>query len=244
MRFLVYNIAYGTGSPNKGAYERLFTVHRYIKTSSSHLDRIIEFIKESKADIVGLVEVDTGSYRTNFMNQVETVANHLKHYHHSSIKYGKRSLGRALPILNKQANAILTKEKAPVINYHYFPRGFKKLIIEVDVRGVRFFLVHLSLQKRIRRMQLEHLSGIVKTDGPMIIAGDFNALSGPDELEDFQTELGLVNPNKKNIPTYPSWNPKKQLDFILCTKEIKIKKFEAPEVRFSDHLPLILDFDI
>jgi endonuclease/exonuclease/phosphatase family metal-dependent hydrolase len=149
-----------------------------------------------------------------------------------------------LPILNKQANAILTKEKAPVINYHYFPRGFKKLIIEVDVRGVRFFLVHLSLQKRIRRMQLEHLSGIVKTDGPMIIAGDFNALSGPDELEDFQTELGLVNPNKKNIPTYPSWNPKKQLDFILCTKEIKIKKFEAPEVRFSDHLPLILDFDI
>jgi endonuclease/exonuclease/phosphatase family metal-dependent hydrolase len=244
MRFLVYNIAYGTGSPNRGAYERLFTVHRYIRTSSSHLDRIIEFIRESKSDVVGLVEVDTGSYRTNFNNQVETVANHLKSYHHSSIKYGRRSLGRALPILNKQANAILTKEKAPVINYHYFPRGFKKLIIEVDVQGIRFFLVHLSLQKRIRKMQLEHLAGIVKANGPTIIAGDFNTMSGPEELKSFQSELGLTNPNKKNAPTYPSWNPKKQLDFILCSKEIKIKNFELRIVKFSDHLPLILDFDL
>ena len=190
------------------------------------------------------MEVDVGSYRTNYINQAELVASHLDHYHHYSVKYGKNSIGRNIPILNKQGNAILTKEKTPDSNFHYFPRGFKKLVIELDTCGIKLFLVHLALQKSVRRRQLQHLAKLAKSDAPTIIAGDFNTLSGSHELDEFMTELNLVNPNKKNQPTYPAWNPKKQLDYILCSKDIKIKKCKVLKVKHSDHLPLILDFEI
>lgn len=241
MRLLIYNIAYGTGNP--GAFHKqIWTIHRYLRTSKGHLDRIIDFIDESDADVVGLVEVDTGSYRTDFVNQVEAIANHLKHYHQSSVKYGKRSLGRAIPILNKQANAILTKKKVPKWYFHYFPHGFKKLIIEVHLDGIRFFLVHLSIQKKTRDVQIKYLTKLAKGSSPLIIAGDFNTFSGEDELRDFKKELKLINPNTEGMPTYPSSKPKHQLDFILCSKTLKVKDFQIPEVKYSDHLPLILDF--
>lgn len=240
---MIYNIAYGTGCPG-GFSKQLLTIHRYLKTSQSHLDRIIKFINEAKVDIVGLVEIDTGSYRTNFINQVETVANHLNHFHFSSVKYGKRSLGRVLPIMNKQANAILTKKKLPKCKFHFFPSGFKKLILEVNIEGIRFFLVHLSLQKKVRAQQLDFLTELAKGSSPVIIAGDFNTFQGESEISSFQKVLGLVNPNVEGFATYPSWSPKHQLDFILCSRKIKIKKFSIPEVHFSDHLPLLLDFSL
>lgn len=240
---MVYNIAYGTGCPG-GFSKQLLTIHRYIKTPQSHLDRIIKFINEVKADIVGLVEVDTGSYRTNFVNQVEAVANHLQHFHFSSVKYGKRSLGRVLPIMNKQANAILTKKRLPKCKFHFFPTGFKKLILEVNINGIRFFLVHLALQRRVRANQLDFLLELAKGGSPVIIAGDFNTFQGEKEISFFQEELDLVNPNAEGLATYPSWKPKHQLDFILCSRKIKVKKFSIPDVRFSDHLPLILDFSV
>ena len=243
MRLLVYNIAYGTGCPNGGA-NRLWTVHRYLRTSQSHLDRIIEFIDGSAADIVALVEVDTGSFRTDYVNQVEKVARHLSKYHICDVKYGRNSIGRFIPILKSQANAVLTKRKTPKKHFHFFPFGFKRLIIELNIDGIRFFLVHLALQKGVRQKQLDFLSKLAEGDGPLIIAGDFNTLSGPKELVKFQQRLGLTNPNLEAHCTYPSWNPKKQLDLILCSKEIQILNFEVPEVRFSDHLPVILDFHV
>lgn len=243
MRFLVYNIAYGTGSL-EGDYDRLWTLHRYIKTSHSHLDRIIEFIGKKKPDIIGLVEIDTGSYRTNFVNQAELIASHLGHYQHSAVKYGKRSLGRAVPIMKKQANAILTKRPEGESKFHFFPRGVKKLVIELETNGVRIFLVHLALRKKIRAEQLLFLAELVKSDKPTIVAGDFNTFSGPEELDAFCKKLKLVNPNRKGHSTYPSWAPNRQLDHILCSKHIKIKRFTVPMVKFSDHLPLIMDFSV
>lgn len=243
MRLLLYNIAYGTGAPGSFA-NRLWTVHRYLRTSRSHLDRIIEFIDQSDVDIVGLVEVDTGSWRTGYLNQVEAVANHLKHYHYSSIKYAGDSLGRQLPILKNQANAVLTRMKVPAKSFHYFPVGFKKLIIELDIGGIHFFLIHLALQRRVRQIQLDYLAKLADKEKPVIIAGDFNTLRGESELEALRRKLRLVNPNKEGLPTFPSWNPVRQLDFILCSKTLKIVDFSVPEVRFSDHLPLILDFEV
>ncbi len=243
MRLLVYNIAYGTGCPG-GLATRLWTVHRYLRTSQSHLDRIIEFIDGSAADIVALVEVDTGSFRTDYVNQVEKVARHLSKYHTCDVKYGVDSIGRKIPILQSQGNAVLTRRKTPKKRFHFFPFGFKRLIIELDVEGIRFFLVHLALQRGVRQKQLDFLSRIAEGEGPLIIAGDFNTFSGPKEIAQFQRRLGLVNPNLDGLCTYPSWNPKKQLDMILCSKDIKVLNFEVPEVKYSDHLPILLDFHV
>lgn len=86
MRLLVYNIAYGTGTA--GGVGTIFSAHRYLRTRLTYLDRIIDFIDASEADVVGLVEIDTGSFRTGFVDQVSLVARRLKHYSLCDVKYG------------------------------------------------------------------------------------------------------------------------------------------------------------
>ena len=61
MRLLIYNIAYGTGS--SGGLMGILSAHRYLRTPISVIDSIAGFINQSNADVVGLVEIDTGTDR-------------------------------------------------------------------------------------------------------------------------------------------------------------------------------------
>jgi hypothetical protein len=38
--------------------------------------------------------------------------------------------------------------------------------------------------------------------------------------------------------------PNRHLDFILHSSRIKVRDFSVPQVPYSDHLPLVLDFDV
>ncbi len=82
------------------------------------------------------------------------------------------------------------------------------------------------------------------SDRPYIVAGDFNMLAGESEIEIFLAATGLRNANHKRLPTYPSSKPSRHLDFVLYSKGISIRKFEVPDVRFSDHRPILVDFDV
>jgi endonuclease/exonuclease/phosphatase family metal-dependent hydrolase len=117
--------------------------------------------------------------------------------------------------------------------------------MELQLGGIRFFLLHLALHRETRRLQLDYIKKIAAINPePMIIAGDFNTFAGDQELDTFIRDLDLYDPNKKGLPTFPSQAPKKKLDFILCSRSVKALSFEVPQVRFSDHLPLILDFEL
>ena len=124
------------------------------------------------------------------------------------------------------------------------PFGFKRLILEIQVAGIRFFLLHLALNRETRKQQLEYIKKLVSINpGPMIIAGDFNTFSGDLELDTLVRDLDLFDPNEEGTPTFPSQAPKKKLDFILCSRSVKVQDFQVPQIRFSDHLPLLLDFE-
>ena len=243
MKLMIYNIAYGTGSPD-AYYRHLFTGHRYLRTSKSHLDRIIDFIDDENPDVLGLIEVDMGSYRTRYVNQVETIANRLDHFHYSSVKYAAKSVGRKLPIMRMQGNAILTRQRMSGAQFHYFPVGFKRLIIELEFNGIHFFLVHLALHINIRMKQLEFLANLAAMHERVVIAGDFNISRDKREIIEFQRALNLLNANSRSLPTFPSWNPRRELDFVLHSRKIQVTSFRVPDVRYSDHLPLIVDFQI
>jgi hypothetical protein len=242
MRLLVYNIAYGTGTA--GGIGTVFSAHRYLRTREAYLDRIIDFIDGSDADVVGLVEIDTGSFRTGFIDQASLVAERLKHYSLCGVKYGRNSIGRHIPILRKQANAFFTRLDAAQENVYYFPVGFKKLILELHIAGIRFFLVHLALGHKTRQAQLDYLMKIAAINPePVVIAGDFNAFDGAGEVERLMTMLDLYDPNREALPTYPSGNPKLRLDFVLCSRAIRSLRFTVPQIEFSDHLPIVFDFE-
>lgn len=243
MRLLLYNIRYGIGF-GPGLHWPLPGVG-YLIGNQGNLDRIIGFIKQQNPDIVGLIEVDTGSIRTRRVNQAEAIAAALGHYSVYQCKYGETSLNQRLPIVRKQANAFLAAPGVHGERFHYFDKGIKRLIIELELEDCAIFLVHLSLKYRHRQAQLRHLHDLVMTSRkPVIIAGDFNTFWGEHEIYLFMKATGLKNANARGLPSYPSRAPRKELDFVLYGQGVDIRGFAIPAVRFSDHLPLVCDFEI
>ena len=55
---------------------------------------------------------------------------------------------------------------------------------------------------------------------------------------------GEADANEQSLPSYPSRAPRKELDFILFSDGIEVSNFEIPDIRLSDHLPLICDFEV
>jgi endonuclease/exonuclease/phosphatase family metal-dependent hydrolase len=235
MRFVLYNIRYATGPK----------LHHYVGSSRKNLERITDFLRELQPDLVGLVEVDHGSYRSGGENQIELLAQSLGHYHSHSVKYDQRSFWRHVPVLKTQGNAFLTRNRIRNETFHFFEQGMKRLVIELDLEHLVVYLVHLALGARTRHLQLDELYELVKkTDRPCVVAGDFNLLWGEREIDMFLAATGLQNANLARLPTYPSKKPQRHLDFFLHSKEIQIRDFQVPNVPFSDHLPVVVDFDV
>lgn len=243
MRFLLYNVRYGAGV---GARFHLpFPGSGYLKRTGPMLKQITEFIHSKDPDVVGLVEVDGGSFRSGRKNQAEMIASALGHYHTYESKYGDKSWIRFMPVANRQMNAFLTRDAIHEQKFLYFDHGVKRLVIQLELEEVTMFLVHLSIKFRHRQHQLCDLYSLVKeVKKPYLVAGDFNVFWGDPEIELFLAATGLKSANIGDHPTYPSWSPKMELDFILHSPGIQIRNFEMPEVTLSDHLPLICDFDV
>jgi len=240
MRFLLYNIRYATADKRPK-----FPWSGYLRKTNRHLETIIDFVRPLEPDVVGLVEVDAGSFRTQKRHQAEVMAEALGHYHTYQSKYCQSTRFSSFPILNKQGNAFLAKDSITNERFHYFNRGMKRLVIELELENVTIFLVHLALGFRARHGQLGELYSLIKnTEKPHIVAGDFNALWGETEIELFLGATGLIDANLESKPSFPSWSPTRHLDFILHSPEIIPRRFWIPDVPHSDHLPLIFDFDL
>jgi len=243
MRLLLYNIRYGVGNGSASAVP--LPGARYLFAEAQGLERIINFIRSQDPDIVGLIEVDTGSMRSNRVNQAEAIAESIGHYSCYGNKYSEASMNQRLPIVRKQANAFLASPRVHGERFHYFDTGIKRLIIELELDKVAIFLVHLSLKYRHRQFQLRNLYELVqKSKKPVIVAGDFNTFWGKDEIFLFMKAAGLHSANTEGLPSYPTRAPRMELDFILCSEGIEVTGFSIPQVPHSDHLPLICDFEV
>ena len=114
MRFLLYNIRYGAGAGR--AFTLPFPGSGFVRGNKFNIHRISEFIEAVDPDVVGLIEVDTGSIRSGGINQAETIARSLGHYSTYQCKYGVASLNnsgiarnrlnRAIPELRSVVNPV------------------------------------------------------------------------------------------------------------------------------------------
>jgi len=243
MRLLLYNIRYAVGGgasmhmPLPGA--------GYVLGNQSVLPAIAQFIKTIDPDIVGLIEVDTGSIRSRNVNQAEKLAGDLGMNSSYETKYGLKSFNQLLPIVRKQGNAFMAASRVHGETFHYFDTGIKRLIIELEMDDFAIFLVHLSLKYRHRHLQLRRLYDLIQeTRKPVVVAGDFNTFWGENEIYLFMKAAGLRSANIDSRPTYPSRAPRKELDFILYQDGIRVTAFDVPDVKLSDHLPLVCDFEL
>lgn len=114
----------------------------------------------------------------------------------------------------------------------------------------------LDTPARIRQSR-KIISFLADKKGPKIIGGDFNLEPNTRSVRMFKKaryknlikEFGIKNTrNRLSWEQFPEEVKKygKQYfaDYIFVSSEVKIKAFEVPNIEISDHLPLILDFEI
>ncbi|MBI2338185.1 endonuclease/exonuclease/phosphatase family protein [Candidatus Daviesbacteria bacterium] len=87
-----------------------------------------------------------------------------------------------------------------------------------------------------------------EVDYPVIITGDFNLFPDTESMRVFKDFISLVDEHHIKT-TRPQTNELNHLernvvDYILVSKGIKINSFKVLDTDVSDHLPLLLDFDI
>ncbi|PIV07801.1 hypothetical protein COS53_00480 [Candidatus Shapirobacteria bacterium CG03_land_8_20_14_0_80_35_14] len=91
-----------------------------------------------------------------------------------------------------------------------------------------------------------------KINGRKIIGGDFNVLPNTESVEMFEKNgyVDLIKKYKiKTTRNELAWKPypnNKKLfsDYVFVSPEVKVKSFKVPNIKVSDHLPMILEIEI
>lgn len=236
-----------------------YNVHRCVGTDRQlDVGRIAGVISEYEPDIVCLQELDVGRARTGYVDQAQSIADRLamSYHFHPAMKVEAELYGDA--ILTHFPERLIRSGPLPSVRGvpGLEPRG--ALWVEVEIGEVRLnvFNTHLGLVPREQRLQAAALVsdqwlGHPGCKGPTLLAGDFNATSMTRpyqalvrKLADAQRLLGL----KPSVKTFPSAFPAIRIDHCFVSPEIEIRAVSAPFSPLariaSDHLPLIVDFEI
>ncbi len=254
VRVITYNIEYCEGM--EGVWYKYLYFWKIFFPPKKLDERIISALRALHPDILTLIEVDTGSFRSRGKDEVMFFEQELglKNFV-ELVKYpltGWMSLFHHVPILKKQGNAIISKYKISNTKYHVFHEGTKRMVIEVAVhcpQKVTLLAAHLALGSSARRKQIMELIKIVNSiHNPVILMGDFNTFNGESEIKELLAKTHLydmISLDKKSLPlTEPAWHPTRRLDYILTSHQIKVTKYSVLDFHFSDHLPLMIDFEV
>lgn len=234
-----------------------YNVHRCVGTDRRlDVGRIVAVIAEFEPDIVCLQELDVGRARTGGVDQAEAIADGLAmtSRFHPAMRVEAEQYGDAILTPHRErlirAGALPTVSGIPGLE----PRGAIWSEIEIGGTAVNVMNTHLGLVPREQRLQAAALAGsgwVGGCEGPILLAGDFNATSitRPYQtlcrsLQDCQRQLG----QKPSVKTFPSAFPAIRIDHCFVSPHIRIREVRSafsPLARVaSDHLPLIVDFDV
>ncbi len=253
VKLITYNIEYCEGM--EGLWYQYLKFWKIFFPPKHLEEKIVEALKKLKPDIVTLIEVDVGSWRACGQDEVRFLEEKLKlNSFVEKIKYpikGWLKMFHHFPIMDKQANAIVSRYPLKKIKYHVFHEGTKRMVIEATVdcpKPVTLLAAHLALGKKARALQIKELINIVNSiKNPVILMGDFNTFNGEAEIRDLLQKTHLkdkIGLDKESIPlTEPAWHPTRRLDYILTSPQIKVSKYSVLNFHFSDHLPLMIEFD-
>lgn len=238
-KVMTYNIQVAMGGKNL-SHHVMRSWHHFLPhpERQENLDQIAKIIEPF--DVVALQELDAGSLRSNYINQIDYLAE-LGGFHHS-----QHQTTRNLGPFAQHSKGMLSR--LPILDYHHYilpsrlpGRGVTTFIVGGLVKPVFVVNAHLSLGKRAQKGQLSFIADLIAKHQHVIVLGDFNL--SPEELNDSPLTPCKLTLATQDMPTYPSWKPKKQLDYILVSPSLKVKKSGAIDCMYSDHLPLYAELE-
>ena len=231
IKILSYNIHHGNPPAKPGVID---------------LPAITKVIVDSKAEIVGIQEVDIHVSRSEMVNQAEKLAEltGMDYYFSKGINLEKGYYG----------TLILSKYKIVGKRRYDLPMPVKSenrslAIVDVELpNGERVSLAntHLDLHEENRIAQAHFINELAELySSPLILVGDLNAKPGSEPIK--VLEQFFVRNTTSNAPTSPNVNPRNEIDYIMLLDNVKFKwkSYKViPEHQASDHMPLFAEIEI
>lgn len=203
--------------------------------------RTADVINRVEADCVALQELDSATQRLNNTVVLNELASRTRMFatYNGSINYqgGKYGIG------------MLTREKPLKTEAISLPgKEEQRSLLIVEMKDYVICCTHLSLTAEDRiasvRIIAEKLQKYTK---PLFLAGDLNAIPDSKEINILLNDFTILN--NPTMPTIPSDQPKKCIDYILVKKHSGIHtQVIATEVEnepvASDHLPVWVNMKV
>lgn len=207
----------------------------------SYFYQVKDFLKKSKADVIGLQEVREDDPKRETIKYMKSLG-----YKHIFAPVPK---AWGYP----DGPAIFTKHE--IVSTKIFVlakvngRAMVQANIKIGNKLIHFFNTHLPhTHQKDSPAQLGQVRELLKhiPAKSSVLMGDFNATPRSSTIQKVKTKL--IDTDSGNKPTwsvYPEGcaecNPKSigiRLDYIFTTKDIKTHSYKVEESKGSDHLPI------
>jgi endonuclease/exonuclease/phosphatase family metal-dependent hydrolase len=196
------------------------------------------------ADVIALQEVDRDTYRTKRADLAAVAAGAcgMAHVFGASRWYPGGRYGNALLARGTiTAHAVTKLPKVPASQFWREQRTALEAQVTVDGRSVWVANTHLSVPTVQNEVQLDwllrHLRGRPR---PQIVLGDLNR-----SLSLVRTDAGHGGLEAAaHGPTFPATKPKRAIDHVLVSPELRVMSTEVRPTSMSDHAALIVDLDL
>lgn len=236
LRLLSFNVQVGINTQHYHHYLTRSWQHLLPHAGrSGNLQRIGDLLADF--DLVALQEVDGGSLRSGYVNQVEYLAQQ------GAFPYWYQQLNRNLGRFAQHSNGLLSRLRPQALEDHPLPgppgRGAIFLQLGKGEQALLVVMMHLALGARTRTRQLAYIRERVSEFRHLVLMGDMNT-HAVDLLENSPLrDLGLLAPQVE--ATFPSWRPQRCLDHILLSRSLELGRFDVLAQPISDHLPVAVE---
>ena len=236
-----------------------YNVHRCVG-NDRRLDvgRVAAVLAGLEPDIVALQELDVGRARTGGVDQAHEIARRLDmacHFH-AALTVEEERYGDAIltcfPERLVKSGPLPGYDRIPQLE----PRGAIWVEVTIDGVAVQVINTHLGLVPREQQIQAAYLASHAwlqhpGCQGPKILLGDFNATATSVVYRTFMGQLSAARTLAKvktPTATFPSPLPVLRIDHVFVSPEITVGGVFAPFAPItraaSDHLPLVMDFEV
>lgn len=236
-----------------------YNVHLCIGTDRRlDIGRVADVIAALDPDIIALQELDVGRARTGGLDQAQHLAKRLGMSFHFSPAIALETEAYGDAILTRLPERLI--KAGPLPDYPPLPRlerrGALWVAVRVDQHELQVITTHLGLVPGEQRLQASALAGFnwlghPDRRNPTILLGDLNAHR---QSQVCKTLLHGLNDARqmvagaRGIATFPSTLPIVGIDHVFVSDDVSVRSVMAPTDRrtrqASDHLPLVVDFDV
>lgn len=234
LKLLTANLQAGITTRSYSQYFTRSWGHALALGKSHTLNRVAQVFRN--ADIVGIQESDSGSLRSGFTHQTQSLAlsSDLAHWHHQD----NRRVGKVAC----SGNGLLARVAPKEVQCMTLPgkvKGRGVLFASFGMEGCQDPLVvgviHLSLGPNDRRYQLDMIAERLASEKNAVLMGDFNCQLQDSEMDVLWRKTQICPPLEVK-PTFPSWRPTKAIDHILTTSSLAAGNVNTLGQGGSDHL--------